>query len=821
MLKLASKLIKKRQNKFCEIRKINNLIDDIQNDPLKKYLFDKEEIKKRVIKIDNLFKSSEERQNNLHENLIKKNNSQSLFSLYKKREIKNIEGLKNEKIQILKEKYDYKKFQDLNNNQWDYELNVSEKISVLNKKSNYLVNDEKSHFLENDLKNNLDFVKVSHDFSNLLNCTNFVEDLKNNEILVSNLNFYLRISDLKKMLKNYGNFDFMEIKRNLLNSPALVKLNFKNLEEKNNFVNNYENDLNEINFHLLTEENLEEENIYNRRIVIENIDKNISEEELLLKISKYGNILNYYFPKDLKIGKIPKTSEIKKYLIDNKKKIPDEIKIELEEFDGEELKKEIIYETKKKMKFYDNFSLANNKNSLDLETLHNLKLIEHNEYIKKIERDMKKLKLISIKDNKTYMDYIMESNYITNQNIESKNNSENLIEENNLENKSENLIEEKNSDLKNDNDLRNVDNLIEEKKYYETLYQNNIRNNFGSEFVNKGIMVVELASSYESKKVIYGLKFLENIKKVDLFNKRLYMDLIPDLKNKLFEKVHYEKYNKIEIDNKIREDKKKERVLGYKKKMVNELKGQLKDFQDMEDLLEDEKPELDYYSYNNKNLKKVNNLEKNKKKVNLRNRFKEFFENKSYLEYFNKDQEDVIVDNLQPLEDNKNFMSKKGREFNNKNIENTLNILKERSFNKNDENFDNLNYFLLQDLKNDFNEFSKEEVLKEFKNMSYEYGVKENEISKFEENLQVFNKKKVFNPLNDFKKITKRGGRKYNLLKRNFSEEIKILKWENKLYSEIFEEFKNKIKDEYDGKNFETEEFKNWTINLYKRKKKK
>lgn len=809
MLKLAKKILnKKKQYKFCEIRKFNNLIDEMNNDPLKNYLFDKGEIKKRVNKINNLFKSTEERANHLHENLIKKNNYQSLFSFYKKREMENIEGLENEKIQILKEKNDFKKLKDTSNTQWDYELNVSENIRELNKKLNFLIDKEKSEFIENDLKNEFDYVKLSHDFFNSLNKKNYVEDLKENEILICNLDFNLRITDLINKLKNYGDFDCMSIKRNLLNNPALIKLNFKNLDDRNKFLNEYEEDLDVQNFRLLTEKNVEEENVFNRRIVIENIDQNISEEEILLIISKYGNILNYQFPKDLNIGKIPMTSEVKKFFIKNKNDIPEETKIELNEFDGEKINNEVLYETKNKMKYFNNFNLnPSKKNEIDVDTMLNLKQIEQNEYLKKIQRDIEKVSLLSIKDNKTYMDYIMESNYLENT---EKNPANNLIENNKL-----NSETSKNKDSSPENN-----NIIKKNNYYETIYQNNVRNNFGSEFLSKGVMVVELASSYETKKVIFALKFLENMKSVDLLNKRPFMSLIPELKNEVFKFVHNEKYNKLDYDKIIKEKKENERSESYKKKMVNELKDDLKDFEDIEEYLEEDKSNLDHYSYDNKNIKKINTLEKNKKKVVLRERFTEFFENKSYLEFFNRDK-NVLTDDLQPLEENESFMNQNGRQFNNENIENTINIIKERSMNKKIEDKNNLNVLLMNDLKQNFNEFTKEEVFNEFKYISQEFGMKEKEISDFENNLEILNQNRIFNPLNDFKKISQRGRKFSSNLKRKFSEETQVMKWDNKLYSEILSDFKYEIKNIYEGKNFENEDFKNWTIETYKRKKKK
>lgn len=184
----------------------------------------------------------------------------------------------------------------------------------------------------------------------------------------------------------------MKWRKDIFGNPSTCVLTFKEGESKENYLNRMKDNESGIRLHNKGDQ---EEDFWNRVLVLENLPDDWSQEELLLTLQKYCRVQKVFMPHYVFQGEVKSSFQTKQHVWENTDKYSDQI-VQIEEF-GTQPNTHTVYEDNQ----FKNFDLDNfeHREMKKFDLYFQDKIKEEEEYIKNfIQKDFNKVTYPTIQD---------------------------------------------------------------------------------------------------------------------------------------------------------------------------------------------------------------------------------------------------------------------------------------------------------------------------------------------------------------------------------------------------------------------------------------
>lgn len=415
---------------------------------------------------------------------------------------------------------------DLKNNyrfeqSFDYPLVFIKAIRSLNDAEMWKADKFRSELFDHNVKNGLEYIEIMTEAEDALLNENQELKLGANEIRVVNLPADCSIRELKDILGVKAR-QIKQVTRDQMNNISSITLELANPEMANKFlVTNSEKYHNGNQLKFVTADTQASERLSSRTVVLENLDSSVSKKELLLELSKYARVNQLIFPEVYQNGKIVKTSDVLRYIDEQKHTFGSDMKIEIIEREGDDKRIFTAYESPGSLseELYLNKSKGLDYiKSFSVETFEEVRKMEEEEAMRKLLREKNKIVIQTIKDVPAHIETDKSNkdghSHLSNKLWAKFDDGEKL-------NKIKTTLGQKKPQFRAHKVLpRNDDSVL-------------------SSTTSAGFAAVEFASSFEAKKALIGFKAQSRFAQVqvDLWSPGKLFRLVPELKAKMIETI--------------------------------------------------------------------------------------------------------------------------------------------------------------------------------------------------------------------------------------------------------------------------------------------
>ena len=806
-----SKLITKRLFSESLAKRSHDLYNEKLDNPVRSVLYDNARIQKICDK--NQFESlSHSEKTFILANKLKTsmNHNGQYFSFMKSSETLT---LKNEYANKFSEPpLDLIEKRAYNSN--DYSVNVNESLQSLKNILKSVFPNQKSKEIINVLETEPELIASIHDFQQELSESSTCFYLNKKQLIFQNFGSDFSFFEFKKLIKSKSKnvFDF-KIIRDYLGVPSGVRVSF--LEESDLelfYKNQSELIFQNKKLKIICPENLKKESFRNRTIVLKGFASSVTETEILATVSQFARIENLVFPQKVFSEKIPYTSEVQSYIDKNLNIIGENLKVVAHEIGVNENKSFIIFDHE--------FNFEANKLIIeDIDLTQN----DADSVLKNSKKHIKQ----QIKDHlKT--EQVFEINTLH----DSLKLKEDFRKSSPSKKRSLNdLINSKNGLADN---LAEFSYLGNEKSAPSSILRKMKINNSGIDLqVNSlGVCFITFTSSWETKKAIYGLKYLSHFGKteIDLLGQNDFAQFLDFIVQRVYGQIHL---------NHIKRDQLRNELL-TKEDIANPEDSQTS-MTDVHSARLRREQQLTNGDFDAKRIIETQYKEELRKREGIKQEVDSFLN--TFVTEQNYSNKPYLKSNLADLGEIEEVLEKRGRVFGETTLEERLKIL-ELQLEKSKEKFQKKNKdgakLFNVGLNKVFKDQNKEYVRDALEKIGVEFGLKNNEIGKFKQLLQEkeieksgqraefdfdekiratektalrppkINRMDIFNSIGGKKGISFRGFSHFHDKNTEFvSPEI--------LYARLYK----KLEDKYTGEYFEADWFAEFTVQNFLRKREK
>lgn len=812
---LSHCLQKKLQKTFSEslIKQSHALFKNPQFNPVKAINYDKERIQKicETNKFDSL--TSSEKEYLLTQNLIEQSKHNAEFS---KRMISQTKIDFNNASENVTFTRGFDLIKKTFDSSTDYKSPISQKLQTLKKQIEDSIFPNLQNSIITNFNSEQEIVQKVFDFEQSIENSTKSLNLNEKEIVCLNLSLGFNFFNFKKWIKRItsAKIEYI-ITRDLIGHPSQVKMTFTNENFLQDFIEkSFLKKFEQENLLFLTKKDENCESFHNRTIIINELPNDTTENEVLSCVSKFGRVQNLIFPSEIASNKKKYTSDIINLIQKNKHSIDQDLRIVINEFDGQKIHSFVAFEPKidgkEERLLIDNFNIEEDDFNNILKTTK--------------KKNIEKINDIISQGKTVYLDTLHDS-----LKIDSKVDS--------IEHKNQLSTEKIINYLSKEKEEINEKNLskfltVENKRKKSHLRLMGIDNSgIGITTKSIGVCFITFSSVFEAKKAIYGLKFNSHFNKtnIDLLSSSHLHEHIGFINDLIYEKIHLNNLQRNEIIQKsIKQDDKLDIYdpdVNVKDINTEKLKSQI------------EVTNTDF------NINRV--LEKEyKENIKTKEKVKEEIQNflNTFVEKEQFNQKSVLTSKLVDLGEVESVLEKKGRQFMDTPINERINLLKEQleiSKDRFNQRSADQNQKLIQNLENLSKNHKKEDIRDSLEKIAHEYGLKNDEIDKFktllEEKPTILSQKRFIdgdseivqpervipvkttrvNRVELFNSLGKQLTNKY------FSEKNKKVKNEQNDSSNAYFKLYSKLEAKYTGEFFESDQFADYIVENFLLKKEK
>ena len=308
-------------------------VGDINANPVLKSLFDKERVTELNRRIHFELSHSSRRESMLAEQLKDKLKSNAVNSEFGNNKVTQLEGFTTG-ASYIPHKTDLRNRSGLTQS-FDYDTHLTgdlEKIHYMNPWE-YSKNEDK--LMANRVLSDYDYIEGMNKVEQDMLKEDGVE-LEANEVKLVNIPVSYSVKELKQVL-GISSGHIVGIARDYFGQVAELKLRFDTEVETDGFFKNNQNkQIQNCLVQIITANNLKEENRSKKTIVIDNLNEDITKDELILDIAQGSKIKNVYFPELLDNTPLQETPDLIKQVRSNS--LTSDAALTVREFNGNSFK---------------------------------------------------------------------------------------------------------------------------------------------------------------------------------------------------------------------------------------------------------------------------------------------------------------------------------------------------------------------------------------------------------------------------------------------------------------------------------------------------
>lgn len=501
-----------------------SFINDINTNPLIKSLFGKERIAETNKRIYFELSHSSRRESMMVNQLKDKLGFNKVNSLFKDSKIVELDGV-TQRTNYLLNKTDLKDRGSLIQS-FDYNTYLTSDLKELQSMDVIEFKKNEDKLLTNRVLTDYDYIENMNEVEReLLKEEEF--ELKENEVKLVNIPVQYSIKDIKNEL-GLSSKQIIDLKRDYFGQIAELKLSFESEEQLKEFLERNQNrQVRNSLIQLITKDSLKNECRSRRTIVIDNLNEDITKDELILAIAQDSKIKGVYFPELLDNTPLQETSDIIKQIKTNS--FTDKLSLKIKEFNGESFK---------------TYNIRSNNNDKETESQEEELFDINSEKIKNIDflNQFTKDDFIELKKNsskKLMKQVLKELNQITTISIKD---SEKLSSQVNQSDYEKNLFNfwNKVNQMDKVQKLNQIINKTRTASMKVLSMQNSNNNNSFGKTKNMGFAVVEFYSVHETKKAMVAIKSNECFSdaKINLLKPNSLFKYQRDLKKSILSQIN-------------------------------------------------------------------------------------------------------------------------------------------------------------------------------------------------------------------------------------------------------------------------------------------